>query len=430
MRIPTSLLAHIRLVVVLAFAAVCGGVFVFLWTGAGGRIPLVSDEGYRVSVEVPTVDNLVPASDVMSAGVEVGSVVDIDVEQDHARVTMELNERHAPLHEGATVTVRYKTLLQETFLQIDDGDGAALPAGGTLPDGSAESAVDLNDVLVSLDKPTRKALGGVLRSMGMATDDTASQISATLNGLGRMGREGETVLDALAHQSAQLRDLSGNAATLLSALDTRQGQIAQLVGDAERLTEVTANGNDDVAALMRKLPGLLDTARGASDDLERLSGDLTPVAKNLDEASPELSAALRQLPATSADLRGLLPHLDSVLARAPKTLHRIPPVGKDVRRLLPHAGTAFADLNPMLGYLRPYGQDLAAWFATTADAADATRLGGHHVPFTVVPNEQTVAGVPGGTNDLSPRVNPYPRPGAAEHPTPFTGKYPRVKEGN
>lgn len=429
MRIPTSILARIRLLVVLAFATVCAGVFVFLWTGTGGRIPLVSDEGYRVSVDVPTVDNLVHASDVMSAGVEIGSVVDIDVEQDHAQVTMELNEKHAPLHEGATVTVRYKTLLQETFLQIEDGDGPTLPPGGTLPDGSAEPAVDLNDVLVSLDEPTRRALGGVLRSLGMATDDTATQISATLHGLGRIGREGKTVLDALAYQSAQLRQLSGNAATLLSALDTRQGQLAQLIGNAEKITEVTANGNDDLAAVMRQLPGLLGTARRASDDVQRLSGDLAPVADNLDQAAPELTAALRQLPATSADLRGLLPHLDSVLARAPRTFERVPPVGADLSRLLPHTGTAFADLNPMLAYLRPYGQDLAAWFATTADAADATRLGGHHVPFTVVPNEQSVGGIPGGTNDLSPRINPYPRPGAAEHPTPFTGQYPRVKEG-
>lgn len=430
MRIPTSILARIRLLVVLAFVVVCAAVFGFLWTGSGGRIPLVSDEGYRVSVDVPTVDNLVPASDVMSAGVEIGSVVDIDVEQGHARVTMELNEQHAPLHEGAEVTVRYKTLLQETFLQIADGDGAALPAGGTLPEGSAEPAVDLNDVLVSLDKPTRKALGGVLRSLGMATDGTANQISATLQGLGRMGREGETALDALAHQSGQLNKLSGNAAILLSALDSRQGQIARLVGDTERLTEVTANANGDVAAVMRKLPGLMDTARQASDDLRGLSKDLAPVADNLDNAAPALTAALRQLPATSADLRGLLPHLDSVLARAPKALNRVPPVGSDLRRLLPHTQTAFADLNPMLAYLRPYGRDLAAWFANTADAADATRLGGHHVPFAVVPNEQSLGGIPGGTNDLSPRVNPYPRPGAAVDPAPFTGNYPRVREGN
>ncbi|MBA0126852.1 MCE family protein [Haloechinothrix sp. YIM 98757] len=430
MRIPTSILGYLRLAVVLAFVALCAGVFVFLWTGAGGRIPLVSEEGYRVSLDVPTVDNLVHASDVMADGVEIGSVVEIETEQDHARVTVELDDEYAPLHEGAAVTVRYKTLLQETFLQIDDGDGEAIPAGSALPEGSAEPAVDLNDVLVSLDQPTREALAGTLRSLGMATDGTAEQISATLRGLGHMGRQGETVLDALADQSTELRELSGNAATLLSALDTRQGQIAQLVGDAEKLTEVTANGNEHLEDVMRKLPGLLDTARGASDDLERLGEDLGPVAANLDAAAPDLTAALRQLPETSADLRGLLPHLDSVLKRAPETLERIPPVGEDVRSLLPHASTALADVNPMLAYLRPYGQDLAAWFATTADAADATRLGGHHVPFTVVPNEQSVAGIPGGTNDLSPRVNPYPGPGQAERPAPFEGSYPRVEEGN
>lgn len=428
MRITAAAMPKIRLAVLVAFFAACAAIFGYLWLGAGGRLPLISDDGYRVSVDIPTVDNLVVGSDVKAAGVDVGTVAGIDVRQGQPRVTMQLNEQ-APLHQGARVNVRYKTLLQETFLEVSDGDGAELANGSTLPAGSAIPAVDLDDLLRSVDEPTRKSLASLVRSLGTATDGTHRDIAATLHGMGDLGRDGKTALAALSRQSDQLERLTGNTATMLAALDTQQGRIAQLVGDADELTKVTAEGADDIKAIMRKLPGLLDTAREAGTGLTTLSGSLGPVAADLDAAAPDLTAALRELPATARDLRGLLPALDGVLDQAPATLQRVPAVSTDVRRLVPNARVVLGDVNPMLSYLRPYGRDLAGWFANTADAGLGEIGGEHYARFTVPQNEQSIRGLPGGTESLNPRRNPYPGPGAAEHPAPFGGEYPRVREG-
>ena len=91
--------------VVFAFIALCAVIFGFLWTQAGGRIPLISQEGYRVSVVLPDVDNLVFQSDVRVAGIQVGKIEALTVKGRTAKATMELDESVAPLHEGATVTV-------------------------------------------------------------------------------------------------------------------------------------------------------------------------------------------------------------------------------------------------------------------------------------------------------------------------------------
>lgn len=426
MRIPYALLHHIRLGVVLAFVAVCVLLFGYLWTNSGGRIPLVSDEGYRVSATVPHVSNLAHHSDVMVAGTPVGEVVEMQPAGEQARVVMQLEEEAAPIHEGATIRVRSKTLLQETFLEITDGDGAALRPGAELPEDAGTPETDLNDVLNDLDEPAREALASTAQSLGVASEDSRESISRALTGLGHIGREGGVAVDALASQSDALERVTGHTATLLAALDTRQGQIAQLVDDADTVTRATSEGSDQIEAVVRELPGVLNAAREATDEVTELSAALEPVASDLNAAAPELRAALEELPGTAQDLRELVPSLDGALDVAPETLTRVPTVSDQAQELLPEVHTALADVNPMLSYLRPYGHDLAGFFSTTEPAA-ALAPNGWLSRLQPVLNDKSVRGVPLDTNELINRMNPYPAPGSLEEPGPFTGEYPRVE---
>ena len=173
MKISYKRIPAIHGAVVLAFVALCAVIFGVLWTSAGGKIPLISQEGYRVSVTLSDVDNLVFQSDVRMAGIPVGKIEELKVTGRNATATMELNEDVAPLHEGATVTVSAKTLIEETYLAVVDGKGAEIPNGSTLPKGSGSAAVQLNDVLTSLDQPTRKQLRSMVRSSGLVTDGTS-----------------------------------------------------------------------------------------------------------------------------------------------------------------------------------------------------------------------------------------------------------------
>ncbi len=81
-------------------------------------------------------------------------------------VTVELDESVAPLHEGSTVSVRNKTMIEETYLEITDGDGPEYASGSELPEDAVRPSVQLNDVLTSLDDGTRRDLSAVIRSSG------------------------------------------------------------------------------------------------------------------------------------------------------------------------------------------------------------------------------------------------------------------------
>ncbi|NKQ57734.1 MCE family protein [Amycolatopsis sp. K13G38] len=432
MRISHAALPLIRLLVLLVFTAACAVFFGWLWVNSGGRLPF-SSAGYRTSFTVAAVSNLVNDADVMVAGVPVGKVVEVTPDGAQAHVTVQLDSDVAPLHQGATVRIRQKTLVEESYVDVHDGGGTPLASGSALPPDAAKPAVELNDVLTSLEGGPRQELAGTLRSLGAATDGTAGDLAAALSGLGELGRQGKGAMDALAAQSDQLKRLTGDAATLVAALDTRQGQIAQLVSDADTLTRATSAGSGDIQTVMRELPGLLTTARSASTGLDQLSAALGPVAANLRTAAPDLDVALRQLPQTAADLRGLLPSLNGVLDRAPATLGRTPVLAADAHQLLPTLNVALGDVNPMLAYLQPYGRDIAAMFTNTGQALARGDGNGFALRAFLIFNEQSLSGLPLNLNRIPAldKWNPYPAPGQAARPGPFNGTYPHVrKEGN
>lgn len=420
-----------RLAVVVAFATLCGAIFSFLWTNSGGKVPLVGG-GYQVTVDLPQVANIVYFSDVMVAGVKVGKVVEVVERGDSARVVMELDESVTPLHTGATVQVGAKSLVEESFLEITDGDGAELPSDSLLPPGSGHAATQLDDVFKSLDAPTRASLQRVLRALGAGTAGNKEAIAAAVRGLGDLGREGRTVLDALAAQSGDLEGMTRSATRILTVLSDRRLQLSSMVSDANDLMAVTAGQQEDLSEVMQALPPLMTTARESSDDIRRLSRALSPVARNLTIAAPYLTTALRELPATTRDLRATVPVLSTVLDRAPSTLELVPALAADIDGLVPPASEVLADANPMLGYLAPYHRDLAGFFANFAQTLALGDVNGKAFRVMTVVNEQSYNGWPFSTN-IGPldRFNPLPGPGSLDDPAPWGGdNYERVERGD
>lgn len=416
------------------FALSCAAVFVFMFTGTGFQLPFVSGRDYVVSFVTNDADNLVTASDVQIAGVGVGKVERIEnLGPGGARVHLSLEPPVTPLHQGAEVRVGERSLVGEGIVHVYDGDGTPLESGAELPPGSVRPSVQLHDVVRDLDPETRRSLSGLVRSLGHATTGSEEQISQVLGGLGDLGREGHTAIDAIAAQSEDLTTLARQTSEVLRALNVSEGQIGTLVDNAHRITSATSGQADAVAATVRKLPGVLATARPASQELRRLSASLSPVAVNLKDAAPHLSRALNELPQTATDLRGMLPSLDETLGRAPGTLDRVPTLAGDLSAIVPTLRTTLSNLNPMLGYLQPYQHDLAAFFTNFGAIMEPKDEAGIHY-LRLQPsagNLQALTGVPLRLPDVLSWKNPYPHPGQAASPGPdgrgFTKIHPQPK---
>jgi phospholipid/cholesterol/gamma-HCH transport system substrate-binding protein len=377
-KIPQRLLPFIQTAILIVFVVVSLIFYAIFFVGAGGKLPPFTSTPYSVVFQSPINKNLVNQSTVTLNGVTVGHVIDLQVVNGVAQVRVGLDtiKSVAPLHEGVRAAVKTKTLINETYVDITDGNGPPIPDQTVLPMGNVTPPIDTDEVVRALPQNDRQALGNTLQSLDKVTQGNQSGISQTFGSLGEPTRYVPAALDALSRQEMALRQLSSNTAKVLNALDTRQGQLAQLVGDADTVTKVTAGSKDDLEKIIEKLPPTLSTAQDASGDLSRLGGALQPVSQNLINASGPLNDALHQLPPTAHDLRGLLPALDTTLSKLPPTLQRVPDFAGNVQDIVPPGLGFFDQLNPILAYIKPCGPNALPIFINFANAAArATQAG-------------------------------------------------------
>ncbi len=418
-------------VTVLTIVVVCILGFIYLWNGTGGPTPALSGP-YKVRFVADDIKNLRPAGDVRIAGVLVGTVVKQDTEDGQAVVEVEIDDEFAPLHEGATVRVGMKSVIGQSFVAVVDGTGKELDNGHTFKGESVIDPVDIDEVVGTFDKPTRKALASLLGSLEPATKKSGGGVDGLLEGVGMLGREGYTAVDAIAAQSKDLAALVNEANTILAALNTGRTQIGSLVRNAQQLTSATAGESENLASVVRKLPGLVNSAGQATGTLEGLANDLAPVAADLDNAAAPLSAALKDLPPITDGLRSLLKPMDSSLGRSNQTLEQLPALASLLSDISPDLDTLLANVNPMVKYLAPYGHDIGSMPGNFAGGFDlplengvkAVRLAPLFSAYTLRNNPLNLMAI-----DPLHWNNPYPLPNTADTPSqPGVTNYPNLEK--
>jgi phospholipid/cholesterol/gamma-HCH transport system substrate-binding protein len=432
MRYSANTLSRLRTVSVLAFVVVGLLLFGMLWAKSGGNLPLITGHGYTFNAQFSNIENLAHASDVDMAGVPVGTVQNLQIGKGDVTVHMVLH-RNGPLHQGAQVQIQDKTLINETFVEVTDGNGPKLPSGTTLPLSAAKNFTSLNTLFDAFPPPTQDAARQLLTSFNSATYGRSADLSNLLGDLANVGAQGQTVFDVLAAQSGDLQQLVRQTGTLMAVLDEGQGQIGDLATSAEQVSQATATSQAALAQTVQQLPAVITSAHNASGSIETLSSALSPIALNLQRAAPTLNEALITLPGTTNALRTVLPSLNSTLVDAPATLRPLPTTAQNLTNLLPSGANVLSNFNPVVHFLEPYNRDIGAFFSNFDAAGHA-----HHDATSYYADVEAVTaaqagGLPGlgalqaGVAGLN-GGNAYPGAGqSATNPTqPFGGSYPSV----
>ena len=123
-----------KLAMIAVFALSCFLILTYLWTSFGGPTP-ISAKGYRFQADFEEATQLADNADVRISGVTVGHVKKSEQVDETTRVEIEIEARYAPIPQDTRATLRQKTLLGETYVELTpgSGDGADLPDGGQLP---------------------------------------------------------------------------------------------------------------------------------------------------------------------------------------------------------------------------------------------------------------------------------------------------------
>jgi ABC-type transporter Mla subunit MlaD len=421
-RPPTPL----QLLVAVAFAISCFGLLLFLWVAFGGPTPL-KPESYRFNVPFNEAAQLALESDVRISGVSVGRVKSIELSDEGlADAELEIDERYAPIPADTRATLRQKSLLGETYVELTPGSEDRsplpenpLPEGGSLPAAQVSDAVQLDEIFRTFDEPTRVAFQEWQQQASVALRHRGADLSAAIGNLGPFASDLDRLLRILDSQRVATRGFVRDTGEVFEALSERRGQLRGLIENSEAVFSTTAERNQSLQEAFEALPTFLDEQRLTLDRLERFATNTNPLITQLRPAARELSPTLN-------DLGKLAPELRDFFIGFRKAANRAKPGFPALRDVLDDELPPFlADLDPFLRNLTPlvqvvrmYRQDVTAFLGNVAAAAEAKRSAPespangdlvHYLRTSPPLGPESVAGYP---NRLRVnRSNPYLKPG-------------------
>jgi phospholipid/cholesterol/gamma-HCH transport system substrate-binding protein len=319
--------------------------------------------GYEIKAVFTTAENIRVKSPVRIAGVNVGTVTDVQhlsadspeyqaatgkaraprkmaPGQQAAVVTMQINDSGRPINEDATFKLRPRLFLEgNMFVDLQPGSPNApeAPNDYTFPLTQTSSAVQLDQVLTTLQGNVRQNLQTFLKEFGNALvkyngANGFRTYFATSPGANRYTAEVNQAL--LGTEPNDLSGLVKNLDSTVQALDADETGLQNLVTNLRVVTGSFAAQNRALASAIGELPHVLEVGRPA---LAHLSDSFPPLRAFAREALPGVRSTPETLDAATPllhqirglvskpELRGLTHDLRPTIPRLTKLTKRTIP---------------------------------------------------------------------------------------------------------
>jgi len=267
------------------------------------RVPLLEGQPFRLQIELADARAVVPGQGqkVVVAGVEIGKIQGIELQEGKAIVMADLDPRYKGLvREDATALLRPKTGLKDMFIEIDPGSKRARPLDEMerIPVANTSPDVDPDEVLEALDSDTRAYLQLLLNGAGKGLQNHGNDLREVFRRLAPLHRDLARVTTAVAERRQNLRTLIHNYGSLMTRLGRQDSDLRRIVTASNRTLGAFADENQNISAAVRELAPTLNTTSGTLVKVGRLGRVLGPSFESL-------RPAFRQLDDTNAELRPL-----------------------------------------------------------------------------------------------------------------------------
>jgi len=278
--------------------------------GGGGQ--------YRLNVPMENAAGLYAGSDVQIAGANVGRVESVGLRGSGAIVTISLDKMHSPVRGDARIGLRPKSLLGEKYLDLDPGRGGqTLPSGATLAPASVTTPVELQDVVNTLDEPTRQKLQVLIVELGGGISNRGDELNQGFH-TGRQDMDDlAAISDTLAQRDQDLQSVIVNLDTVTSELarSDRSSQLQALIKNSDDLLKNLAD--QALQKIIREAPHstIILALRPSVLDGDVLTLNVPPFAELLSECLDEVGFQGRRRTAQVTDSGHLLHLLRAHRAR-------------------------------------------------------------------------------------------------------------------
>ena len=230
-----------------------------------------------------------------------------------ANVTFTVSNDGLPIHKDATITIRPRLFLEGNFfldLQPGSPSAADLSSGSTIPVTQTATAVQIDQMLTSLQKDTRSSLQRALAGYGKAlnqkptaaedaTQDPIVQgltggeaINKTFHYGGKAGRTNSIVNEALLGQHPHdLSNLVRGQRDVFKKLASTDGALPDLITNFNTTAGALAAESTNLSASIQQLAPTLEEAQPS---LRHLNNALPPVPQARDRAGARRPPASRR----------------------------------------------------------------------------------------------------------------------------------------
>ncbi|MHB8220682.1 MAG: MCE family protein [Acidimicrobiales bacterium] len=255
--------------------------------------------GYEVSARFPNAAGVAKGTQVLLAGVPVGTVQSVTIDGNAVDVTMSVDHGVVlPRHTAAAIKVETLLGVVDVALQPLSGWSSPLRTGAFLTDTSVPTEFyQLQNTAGKLLQQTNaQALNSVIESLAAITKGKQQQVAEIIGGLGKL----TTTVNA---RSGQVGQLINSANTLSSALASRDSQLSSVIDNLDVVVTGLASHSTDLASL-------IDNVEAAATQTNSLVGQEKP---QLDQLLTHLHASLGVVGAHQVDLAQVVSYLSAAV---------------------------------------------------------------------------------------------------------------------
>lgn len=291
-------------IVVLAVAGIAMmlGIFVEQKASLPPWLPFVGEEFEHISAEFSTAKAVTPGQGqaVDIAGIQIGKVASVDLEDGHAVVGMEIEPKYMELiHPNAQLLLRPKTGLNDMIVEISPGSGSkSVEDGHEFTLSQTQPNTELDSFLATLDADTRQYLQLLVAGGAQGIGGRGKQLGNALRRFAPFVKYTAKLNKAVAARHRALARVVHDFGLLTEELAHHDAALKRFVTSSDAALGNFANQQQAIQEALREFPSTLEAWKAGLASSNRFSKAAYPALTELipqAQASPAAFRALERL---------------------------------------------------------------------------------------------------------------------------------------
>jgi phospholipid/cholesterol/gamma-HCH transport system substrate-binding protein len=260
-------------------------------------VPIVGEEFDHITGDFTTAQAVTPGQGqaVDVAGIQIGKVTSVDLEDGHAVVGMDIEPKYMELiHPNANLLLRPKTNLNDMVVEVDPGSGKDhIEDGHNFPLSQTEPNVNLDAFLGTLDADTRQYIQLLVAGGAQGIGGRGHQFGNALRRLQPFSHYIASLNKAVAGRREALANVIHDFGLLTTELGRHDAAIERWVTSSKGALGNFANQQSSIQEILTEFPSTLTVAQSALASANAFSKAARPALTGLIPQAQALKPALK-----------------------------------------------------------------------------------------------------------------------------------------